>query len=244
MSRARIEPHILIPSCARATADGHLRVRQPAGAGLYTTISLASGVAITNFDTACAWLEALLQAAFPAGGFTVTPGTDSATIAAGAAFDLVWTDTDVRSYFGFASASYLNTSSLASDTGPAGRFTSTLAADCEFFDRLVFQTSTSHGGTTGGVYLARHEGETLTLTITAAEIDHFVRVLGRLKCGNRARVWLDSTTATSFDWTATDWTGYRVMALHDPSNELDLSDWLGSDNELYRRVSLKLVEVL
>lgn len=240
MSQPKIETWLIVQSGARITADAHLTITH--------SISGAADVTLTagtykGFAAAAAQLETAIDAAFPGEAFTVTVTGDTIIISEADNFSLTWEDTELQGYFGYASTTYAGTNSYTSDTGPYGKITMTLAMDFEWGDRLLRKQTTRHDGVTSGILLVRHEMQRCTLMLTNTEAAHFVTVLRRMQYGIPARIWLDSTNASTFAWTLAAWTGGRDLALLDPSAELDLASWLNAPWATYRTVTIDCVEV-
>jgi len=231
-----------------AAAGGHCQVNAVAAPGVPggapgTLITMAAGTYKT-FDLAAAQLEAKLQAAFPAAGFSVLTGTDTIRISAvGWNFSLWWTDGEAQAYFGFASASYINQTTISSDTNPSGKITLEKPFDVEFWDEDISTQARRHDGTLAGTSLARLEGQKCRFFLISTEMAHFQLVLTRLNYGIPARIWIDSSASGAFDWTAADWVKGRDLAKYNAAAAVDLAQWTTPPWIGWRNLEIDFVEV-
>ena len=240
---SRLESWYVAQASARLTADGCCQVNvPPAGVWPGTPIGFTAGEYRT-FDAVALQLQARLQAAFPAAGFAVTAGTDFLWISAGVNFDFRWTDTELQEYCGYVTTEFFNTALIQSTAGPGGRFTSAHALVPEWWDELIGRRDTAHTGEGTGYFLARRQGQRCTLPLAGTEISRFGPFARRLALGIPARVWVASTGAATFAWTAAGWTGGRDLALYDPRRATDFGRWLTAPWTALREIEFDLAEV-
>ena len=245
---AKIETWLTVQAGARITAEGHLRVRTTAGPGAWQTVTLDAATYKTFALAAQELEDELNNDGGAVGVWTVSvAGGDSAVISCTVAFDLQWLDLEAGAYFGYASDVYSSTLFLGSEIlvsvlPPLGRLTFTHPMDIDYFVLLPHRHSEDHAARRfGTAYTLRH-GQVCRFIISNDEVPGFGEVLNRLMSGTAARVWLDSAVAGTFAWTDAAWKGGRDLALVDPAQQLQLTQWLASDVALYRRLELRMVE--